>query len=88
MPVEKRDTREEELRLIADAEAARDDPDAEWHPVDMRVEQDAPAVLTLTLPMGTLGRFQRAAEARECSLPELLDHALDALGDASSRRAG
>ena len=76
-------SREEELRLIADAEAARDDPDAEWRPVDMRVEQDAPAVLTLTLPMGTLGRFQRAAEARECSLPELLDHALDALGDTS-----
>ena len=76
-------SREEELRLIADAEAARDDPDTEWHPVDMRVERDAPAVLTLTLPMGTLGRFQRAAEARECSLPELLNHALDALERAA-----
>ena len=76
-------SREEELRLIADAEAARDDPDAEWHAVDMRVEKDAPAVLTLTLPMTTLGRLQKAAEARECSLPDLLDHALDALGEGS-----
>ncbi len=76
-------SREEELRLIADAEAARDDPDAEWRPVDLRVERDAPAVLTLTLPMGTLGRFQHAAEAREYSLPELLDGVLDALERAA-----
>lgn len=76
-------SREEELRLIADAEAARDDPDAEWRAVDMRVEKDAPAVLTLTLPMTTLGRWQKAAQARECSLPDLLDHALDALGEGS-----
>ena len=47
----------------------------------MRVEKDAPAVLTLTLPMTTLGRWQKAAQARECSLPDLLDHALDALGE-------
>ena len=76
-------TSEEERQLIADAEAARDDPDAAWEPVDLRVAKDAPAVLTLELPMQTLGRLQRAARDRECSLPELLDHALDVLGEDS-----
>lgn len=71
-------SREEERQLIADAEAARDDPDAPLVSVPLRVAEDAGVSLTLKLPIETFLRLERVAEANDLSLPDAIRQALDA----------
>ena len=71
-------SREEERRLIADAEAARDDPDAPLVSVPLKVAEDACVSLTLRLPVETFVRLERVAEANDLSLPDTIRRALDA----------
>lgn len=71
-------SREEERQLIADAEAARDDPDAPLVSVPLEVAEDARVSLTLKLPLETFVRLERAAEANDLSLPDAIRRALDA----------
>lgn len=68
---------EEEQRLIADAEAARDDPDVQMVPSRLRVEKDAPAILTLRLSFTAVSRLQRGAVANGLSPSELVERAID-----------
>ena len=67
-------TSEEERQLIADAEAARDDPDSPLLPSSLTVADDAGVVLTVHLRPETMINLERAAKAREGSISELLDH--------------
>ncbi|MCY3647570.1 MAG: hypothetical protein OXH07_11420 [Chloroflexi bacterium] len=70
---------EEERQLIADAEAARDDPDAPLVSVPLKIAEDAGVSLTLRLPLETFVRLERAARANDLSLGEAVAQALDAL---------
>ena len=67
-------TSEEERQLVADAEAARDDPDSPLLPSSLRVAEDAGVILTVRLRAETMVNLERAAKAREGSISELLDH--------------
>lgn len=73
--------------MIADAEAARDDPDAPLVSVPLKVSEDAGVSLTLTLSAETFIRLERAARANNLSLGEVIDRALDALEAASAPAA-
>ena len=75
---------EEELQLIADVEAARDDPDAVLTSVPIQVAKDPRAVLTVQLPFETIDRLRKAAEANDLSLGEAIGLALDALETADA----
>lgn len=75
---------EEERQLIAEAEAARDDPDAPLVSVPLQVAEDAGVSLTLRLPVETFIRLERAAEASNLSLSDVISRALDSLEAASS----
>lgn len=71
-------SRDEERQLIADAEAARDDPDAPLVSVPLEVAEDARVSLTLKLPLHTFVRLERVVEANDLSLSEAIGRALDA----------
>ncbi len=71
-------SREEERQLIADAESARDDPDAPLVSVPLKVAEGAGVSLTLRLPLETFLHLERVAEANDLSLPDAIRHALDA----------
>ncbi len=71
-------SREEELQLIADVEAARDDPDAPLVSVPLEVAEDAGVSLTVKLSFETFIRLDRAAKANDLPLGEVITRALDA----------
>lgn len=68
-----------EERLIAEAEAARDDPATQLHPVQMRIAEGTTAVLSVRLPLDELRALRRLAEARGVSISGLLQEAVAAL---------
>ena len=74
---------EEERQLIADAEAARDDPGAPLVSVPLKVAEDAGVSLTLRLPVETFIRLERAARANDLSIGEVITRALDAFAAAA-----
>ena len=80
-------SREEERQLIADVEAARDDPDAPLVSVPLKVAEDAGVSLTLRLPFETFIRLERAAEANDLSLADAISRALDAFETAGDPAA-
>ena len=71
-------SREEELQLIADVEAARDDSDAPLVAVPLVVAEDAGVSLTVKLSVETFIRLDRAAKANDLPLGEVITRALDA----------
>ena len=75
---------EEELQLIADVEAARDDPDAPLVSVPLEVAEDAGVSLTVKLSFETFIRLDRAAKANDLPLGEVITRALDAFEAAAA----
>ncbi len=75
-------SREEELQLIADVEAARDDPDAPL--VSLEVAEDAGVSLTVKLSFETFIRLEKAAEANGLTMGEVIVQALEAFEAADA----
>lgn len=80
-------SREEERQLISDAEAARDDPAVVPEPVEATPAQNATIVLSVRLPAERARQFREAAAARQLSLSELLDRAVETVSLADPRVA-
>ena len=64
--------------MIADAEAARDDPDAVLTSVPLQVAENQRAFLRVELPFETIGRLHTVAEANDLTMGEVITRALDA----------
>ncbi len=75
---------EEERQLIADAEAARDDPDAVLTSVPLQVAENQRAFLRVELPFETIGRLHTVAEASDLTMGEVIVQALEAFEAAKT----
>ena len=78
---------EEERQLIAEMEALRDDPDSPLTLVPIQPAKNPRAFLRVELPFETIGRLQKAAEANDLSLGEVIGRALDVFETAGDPAA-